>query len=78
MESLFGKKKEAKPQGEAMDTIMGNKPTMGGPGGTLSTADLVKARAAFDAYAIDKDSSGGGDRLTFEEFVQQVWKPGQK
>lgn len=46
---------------------------MGGLGGTLSTAELMKARKAYGDYAINADTSGG-DRLTFEEFVQQVWK----
>ena len=69
MDALFGgKKKEAKPQGEAMNTIMG------GLGGTLSTAELVKARAEYDQYRVGVET-GGGDRLTFEEWVQREYKP---
>lgn len=70
MESLFGGKKD-KPQGEAMESIMG------GPGGTLSTADLKKAREAYGKYDTEIQTSGG-DRLTFEEFVDRVWKPANK
>lgn len=69
MESLFGgKKKDEKPQGEAMNTIMG------GPGGTLSTAELMKARVEYGRYATESDAAGG-DRLTFEEWVQREYKP---
>jgi hypothetical protein len=47
---------------------------LGGLGGTLSTSELAKARAAYTDYAVKFDTEGGsGDRMTFDEFAKQ-WK----
>lgn len=43
---------------------------MGGPGGTLSTADLVRAKQAYDKYVGDT-----GTEMSFEQYVHKVWKP---
>lgn len=63
---------------KATDTLMKERESgaaetiMGGLGGTLSTAELMKARRAYNDYAVEADT-GGGDRLTFDEFVRQKW-----
>lgn len=68
METLFGKKK---PKNETMDVLMG------GPGGTVSTTDLVKARQDYNDY-VEQADTGSGDRLSFNEYVTQVWKASNK
>lgn len=49
---------------------------MGGLGGTLSTADLQKARKAYADYNTEIQTNGGAP-LPFEEYVEKVWKPGK-
>lgn len=57
----------------ASDTIMG------GLGGTVSNADAVRARTAYAKFIENHDATGApGDRLSFEEYVQRVWKPSHK
>lgn len=51
------------------------KTIMGGLGGTLSTADLIRARQKYNDYVTDFD--GNGDRLAFEEWVTTMYKKGQ-
>lgn len=51
------------------------KTIMGGLGGTLSTAELIRARQAYTNYVADFD--GNGDRLGFEEWVTSVYKKGK-
>ncbi len=51
-----------------------SKTIMGGLGGTLSTADLIRARKAYNDYAVEHDAGASGDRLSFEEWVTTHWK----
>lgn len=50
---------------------------MGGPGGTVSTVDLQKARRAYADYNTEVQT-GGGTPVDFETFVKTMWKPENK
>ncbi len=56
-----------------------SKTIMGGLGGTISNADVQRARIAYGKFIDNHDASGApGDRLSFEEYVERVWKPSHK
>ena len=50
---------------------------MGGPGGTLSTAELLRARKVYTDYNTETQVNGGTP-MPFEEWVDKVWKSENK
>lgn len=51
---------------------------IGGLGGTLSTAELQQARAAYGEYRVQFESGEAeGERKSFDDFIATMWKKKQ-